>query len=57
MLYNKKTMLKLCKELGIEIANSSGYSMVKGVEIDINEIETLFKQAEIENIIFPKKEE
>lgn len=49
MLYNEKTMLQLCKELGIEIANSSGYSMVKGVEININEIETVFKDVKIED--------
>lgn len=49
MLYNEKAMLELCAELGIEVVEDSGYSMVKGVEIDINEIETLFKVAEIED--------
>lgn len=42
MLYDEKTMLELCAELGIEVVEDSGYSTVNGVEIDPNDIETLF---------------
>lgn len=41
-IYNEKMMLKVCKELGIEVIEGRGYSMVNGVEIDPNDMNALF---------------
>ena len=41
-IYNEEKMLELCKEMGIEVVEGRGYSMVNGVEIDPNDIDALF---------------
>lgn len=42
MIYDEDLVRKVCSELGIELVEGRGYSMVNGVEIDPNDIDTLF---------------
>lgn len=41
-IYNEDLVQEVCSNLGIELVEGSGYSMVNGVEIDPNDIDTLF---------------